>query len=186
MVKSYNELLRDVVRELKEMNVYHKLITFNHRPKYMPNISKWINVMFPLWGRGCGFNKSFEDSNITIGIEDKLTSQEEANRIKTDIIFKLIMNLYIDNHDLYKICSHYTKVTYDDYKHKNRNEMFYMIHGGTVVASIGSIMLICLINSIFGIYCAIGFTGLLILNIVVIIINLLIFSLKKNIIFNVK
>ena len=186
MVKSYNELLRDVVRELKERNVYHKLITFNHRPKYMPNISKWINVMFPLWRRGCGFNKLFEDSNINIGIEDKLTSQEEANRIKTDIIFKLIMNLYIDNHDLYRISSHYKKLNYDDYKHKNRNEMFYMIHGGTVVASIGSIMLICLINSIFGIYCAIGFTGLLILNILVIIVNLFIFSMKKDIIFNVK
>ena len=96
------------------------------------------------------------------------------------------MNLYIDNHDLYRISSHYTKVTYDDYKHKNRNEMFYMIHGGTVVASIGSIMLICLINSIFGIYCAIGFTGLLILNILVIIVNLFIFSMKKDIIFFVK
>lgn len=179
MVKSYNELLREVVRELKEMNVYRKLITFNHGLKYMTNISKWI----PLWRRGCGFDKSFEDSNINIGIEDKLTSQEEANRIKTDIIFKLIMNLYIDNHDLYRISSHYTKVTYDDYKHKNRNEMFYMIHGGTVVASIGSIMLICLINSIFGIYCAIGFTGLLILNILVIIVNLFIFSMKKDIIF---
>lgn len=183
MVKSYNELLREVVRELKERNVYHKLITFNHGLKYMTNISKWINVMYPLWGRGCGFDKSFEDSKINIGIEDKLTSQEEANRIKTDIIFKLIMNLYIDNHDLYRISSNYTKVTYDDYKHKNRNEMFYMIHGGTVVASIGSIMLICLINSIFGIYCAIGFTGLLILNILVIIINLFIFSMKKDIIF---
>ena len=179
MVKSYNELLREVVRELKEMNVYRKLITFNHGLKYMTNISKWI----PLWRRGCGFDKSFEDSNINIGIEDKLTSQEEANRIKTDIIFKRIMNLYIDNHDLYRISSHYTKVTYDDYKHKNRNEMFYMIHGGTVVASIGSIMLICLINSIFGIYCAIGFTGLLILNILVIIVNLFIFSMKKDIIF---
>ena len=183
MVKSYNELLREVVRELKERNVYHKLITFNHGLKYMTNISKWINVMYPLWRRGCGFDKSFEDSNINIGIEDKLTSQEEANRIKTDIIFKFIMNLYIYNHDLYRISSHYTKVTYDDYKHKNRNEMFYMIHGGTVVASIGSIMLICLINSIFGIYCAIGFTGLLILNILVIIINLFIFSMKKDIIF---
>ena len=173
MVKSYNELLREVVRELKERNVYHKLITFNHGLKYMTNISKWINVMFPIH-RVWGFDKSFVDSNIDIGIEDKLTSQEEANRIKTDIIFKLLMNLCIDNHDLYRISSHYTKVTYDDYKHKNRNEMFYMIHGGTVVASIGSIMLICLINSIFGIYCAIGFTILLILNIVVIIINMLI------------
>lgn len=180
MVKSYNELLREVVREMKERNVYHKLITFNHRPKY--NISKWINVMFPFWRIGCGFDKSFGGSNINIGIEDKLTSQEEANRIKTDILFKLIMSNYIDNNDdLYMIFSHYTKVTYDDYKHKNRNEMFYMIHGGTVVASIGSIMLICLINSIFGIYCAIGFTGLLILNILVIIINLLI-RMKKNII----
>lgn len=181
MVKSYNELLREMVREMKERNVYHKLITFNHRPKYMTNISKWINVMFPIH-RVWGFDKSFVDSNIDIGIEDKLTSQEEANRIKTNILFKLIMNDYRGNYDdLYKISSHYTKVTYDDYKHKNRNEMFYMIHGGTVVASIGSIMLICLINSIFGIYCAIGFTGLLILNILVIIINLFI-MMKKNII----
>ena len=181
MVKSYNELLREMVREMKERNVYHKLITFNHRPKYMTNISKWINVMFPIH-RAWGFDKSFVDSNIDIGIEDKLTSQEEANRIKTNILFKLIMNDYRGNYnDLYKISSHYTKVTYDDYKHKNRNEMFYMIHGGTVVASIGSIMLICLINSIFGIYCAIGFTGLLILNILVIIINLFI-RMKKNII----
>ena len=61
--------------------------------------------------------------------------------------------------------------------------MFYMIHGGTVVASIGSIMLICLINSIFGIYCVIGFTSLLILNILVIIINLLVIRKKYFIFF---
>ena len=47
---------------------------------------------------------------------------------------------------------------------------------------IGSIMLICLINSIFGIYCAIGFTLLLILNIVVIVINSFII-MKENRIF---
>lgn len=116
---------------------------------------------------------------INIETENKLTSQEEANRIKTNILFKAIMRGYVNNDDIYKIYSHYTKVTCDDFKHKNRNEMFYMIHGGTVTASIGSIMLICLINSIFGIYCAIGFTLLLILNIVAIIINSFII-MKEN------
>ena len=119
---------------------------------------------------------------INIETENKLTSQEEANRIKTNILFKAIMSGYVNNADIYNISSHYTKVTCDDFKHKNRNEMFYMIHGGTVTASIGSIMLICLINSIFGIYCAIGFTLLLILNIVAIIINSF-FLMKENRIF---
>lgn len=175
MVKSFNELLREVVRELKERNVYHRFITFKHRSKHLTDISKWINYIYPFCYKDWSIEKTFNGSTINIRTKDKLTSQEEANRIKTDVIFNVIMNDYADKATgIYNISSNYTKVTYDDFKHKNRNEMFYMIHGGTVVASIGSIMLICLINSIFGIYCAIGFTILLILNIVVIIINMLI------------
>lgn len=181
MVKSYNELLREVVREMKERNVYHTLVSFKYRSKDLTNSTKWIKFLIRFHDRGLGFQKSFGDSMINIETENKLTSQEEANRIKTNILFKAIMSGYVSNDEIYKTSSHYTKVTCDDFKHKNRNEMFYMIHGGTVTASIGSIMLICLINSIFGIYCAIGFTGLLILNILVIIINLFIFSMKKNI-----
>ena len=183
MVKSYNELLREVVREMKERNVYHTLVSFKYRSKDLTNSTKWIKFLIRFYDKALGFEKSFGVSTINIKTEDKLTSQEEANRIKTNILFKAIMSGYVINDDIYNISSHYTKVTCDDFKHKNRNEMFYMIHGGTVVASIGSIMLICLINSIFGIYCAIGFTGLLILNIIVIIVNLFIFSMKKNIIF---
>ena len=183
MVKSYNELLREVVREMKERNVYHKLVSFKYRSKDLTNSTKWIKFLIRFYDKSLGFEKSFGDSMINIKTESKLTSQEEANRIKTNILFKAIMRGYVNNDDIYKISSNYTKVTCDDFKHKNRNEMFYMIHGGTVVASIGSIMLICLINSIFGIYCAIGFTGLFILNILVIIVNLFIFSMKKDIIF---
>ena len=173
MVKSYNELLREVVREMKERNVYHKLVSFKYRSKLLINSHD----------RALGFEKTFGDSMINIKTENKLTSQEEENRIRTNILFKAIMRGYIDIYDIYKISSHYTKVTCDDFKYKNRNEMFYMILGGTVVASIGSIMLICLINSIFGIYCAIGFTGLLILNIVVIIINSFIIMKEKRFFF---
>lgn len=182
MVKSYNELLREVVREMKERNVYHKLVSFKYHSKDLTNSTKWIKFLIRFHDRALGFQKSFGDSMINIETEDKLTSQEEANRIKTNILFKAIMRGYVNNDDIYKISSNYTKVTCDDFKHKNRNEMFYMIHGGTVVASIGSIMLICLINSIFGIYCAICFTLLLILNIVVIVINSFII-MKENKIF---
>lgn len=185
MVKSYNELLREVVREMKERNVYHKLVSFKYRSKDLTNSTKWIKFLIRFYDKSLGFEKSFGDSMINIKTESKLTSQEEANRIKTNILFKAIMRGYVNNDDIYKISSNYTKVTCDDFKHKNRNEMFYMIHGGTVVASIGSIMLICLINSIFGIYCAIGFTLLLILNIVVIVINSFII-MKENRIFFVK
>lgn len=182
MVKSYNELLREVVREMKERNVYHTLVSFKYRSKDLTNSTKWIKFLIRFYDKAFGFEKSFGDSMINIKTESKLTSQEEANRIKTNILFKAIMSGYVSNDEIYKTSSHYTKVTCDDFKHKNRNEMFYMIHGGTVAASIGSIMLICLINSIFGIYCAIGFTLLLILNIVSIIINSF-FIMNENRIF---
>lgn len=179
MVKSYNELLREVVREMKERNVYHKLVSFKHPFRNLASSARWLVIMIPYYNRNLELDKSFGNLKINVGIENKLTSKEEANRIKTDILFKGMKCAYPDKRNFLSTFSlHYTKLTDDDYKHKNRNEMFYMIHGGTVVASIGSIMLICLINSIFGIYCVIGFTSLLILNILVIIINL--FVIKKK------
>lgn len=183
MVKSYNELLREVVREMKERNMYHKMVSFEHPFDNLANSVRWLVATIPYYNSDLGLEKSFGNLEINVGIKNKLTSKEEANRIKTDILFRGIKYIYPDKRIFLSTFSlHYTKITDDDYKHKNRNEMFYMIHGGTVVASIGSIMLICLINSIFGIYCAIGFTSLLILNILVIIINLLVI-MKKNIIF---
>ena len=100
MVKSYNELLREVVREMKERNVYHKLVSFKYRSKDLTNSTKWIKFLIRFYDKSLGFEKSFGDSMINIKTESKLTSQEEANRIKTNILFKAIMRVYVNNDDI--------------------------------------------------------------------------------------
>ena len=57
MVKSYNELLREVVREMKERNVYHTLVSFKYRSKDLTNSTKWIKFLIRFHDRALGFEK---------------------------------------------------------------------------------------------------------------------------------
>ena len=74
MVKSYNELLREVVREMKERNVYHTLVSFKYRSKDLTNSTKWIKFLIRFHDRALGFEKSFGVSTINFKTENKLTS----------------------------------------------------------------------------------------------------------------
>ena len=122
MVKSYNELLREVVREMKERNMYHKMVSFKHPFRNLASSARWLVIMIPYYNRNLELEKSFGNLKINVGIENKLTSKEEANRIKTDILFKGMKCAYPDKRNFLSTFSlHYTQLTDDDYKHKNRN-----------------------------------------------------------------